>query len=155
MKEIELTQGWTTFVSDEDYDGLSKFKWYALRNGSNIYAARNEGRPPFRRTIQMHTVIMKTPRGMKTDHINGNGLDNRRENLRICTHAENMRNSRPHSNNTSGFKGVAWNKRESKWVAHIRLNRKRIHLGYFDTAEAAATAYEKAARELHGEFSRI
>jgi hypothetical protein len=99
----------------------------------------------------MHNVIM----GVKgIDHANGNGLDNRRSNLRPFTGAQNHWNSGISRTNWSGHKGVGWNKAEGKWRARIQANGKRLFLGYFDTAEDAGHAYDAAARELHGEFAR-
>jgi hypothetical protein len=89
------------------------------------------------------------------DHINGDGCDNRIVNLRLATASENMRNRRRRSDNTSGFKGVSWSKRSGRWIAHIGINRKIIHLGLFDTKEAAAAAYAEAAARLHGKFANL
>ena len=89
------------------------------------------------------------------DHVNGDPSDNRIANLRCATRSENMRNRKHNSNNTSGFKGVSWNKSVKKWQAAIRLNGKRHHLGVFDTADAAYKRYCEASKVLHGEFGRI
>lgn len=91
---------------------------------------------------------------METDHVNGNPLDNRRENLRSCTRTENVHNTRMNHDNKSGFKGVYWNKRAKKWYAQIANNGKHHHLGTFNTAQEAAVAYNAVAHELHGEFAK-
>lgn len=91
----------------------------------------------------------------KSDHENCNTLDNRRRNLRIATNSQNGANRERLSNNTSGYKGVSWDKRRRKWHAYIYFNKKQIHLGFFDTAEQAYEAYCAAAIRLHGEFARL
>ena len=92
---------------------------------------------------------------MPTDHINGDGLDNRKQNLRTCTHTENMRNRGKSKNNTSGFKGVSWHKRGKTWDAKIAHNKKLMHIGSFKDKEVAAKAYDRKAIELHGKFAKL
>ena len=103
----------------------------------------------------MHRVILKTPKGMDTDHRNGDGLDNRRCNLRICTKSQNSINRKMQSNNTSGYRGVYWHKRDKKWLAHIKIDGKKINFGYCSTKEQAAEAYNEAAKKHYGEFARL
>lgn len=147
--------GMFALVDDKDFDDLNKFKWYAWKGGNNFYAytMRFDIVSKKQKRIGMHRYIMNTPKGLVTDHINGNGLDNRRSNLRICTHAENIRNSRKPTANTSGLKGVSWNKNKKKWQAQIR-HKKNIHLGYFDDKYKAYFVYCDAAHMLHGKFAR-
>lgn len=156
MKKIKLTQGQVAIVDDNDYEWLSQWKWYAHKRSENIYyAARRETRNGKRAMVAMHREIIKTPEGMHTDHMNGNGLDNRRQNLRICTNRENRWNQRKQKQTSSKYKGVSWRKAEEKWRAQIGYDGKRIHLGYFDKEEDAHQAYCKAAKRFHGEFARF
>jgi hypothetical protein len=156
--EIQLTKGQVTIIDDVDAD-LADLKWYALAHHSGRFYAIRMSSGPNRMMIYLHRVILERMAGRplaKTeyvDHISGDKLDCRRENLRIATNAENLQNRGMQRNNTSGFKGVSWYRRDGKWHARIGFNGKDKHLGYFDTAEAAYEAYCKAARELHGEFA--
>ena len=99
-------------------------------------------------------MIMNPPKNMAVDHINGNGLDNRRSNLRICTPSQNSLNRKPHRNSSSRYRGVSFNKKSGKYVAQIIFNRKNRYLGIYENEIDAAIAYENAARELHGDFFR-
>lgn len=150
MKEIALTKGKVTIVDDEDYEFLSSFKWHFSRGYAwrNITIARGKGT-----TISMHRVIMGLEMGdeRQADHINGNKLDNRRSNLRICSNAENQRNTKTPTTNTSGFKVV--NLLKGRWRASIWHQNKQHYLGRFDTPEEAHATYCKAASELYGEFA--
>lgn len=151
MKEIQLTQGKVALVDDEDFDYLNQWKWHFSKG----YAARHKPRTEGHALIFMHCVIMQSPRDKDTDHINGDRLDNRRKNLRICTRAQNIQNRGATIKNACGYKGVCFDKSRNKWSAEINTNKKRIHLGRFDTPEDAARAYDAAARRLHGEFARL
>ena len=157
MAQIRLTQGKYAIVDDEYFDRLNGFKWCAHKNRKTYYAVRNSKRQKGRRTfICMHREILglKTSDGKDTDHINGNGLDNRRVNLRPCTPSQNQHNRRSFCG-TSKYKGVSWHKRDKKWQAYIRLNGKLIHLGLFDSEIEAARAYDIKAKELFGEFAHL
>lgn len=147
MRLIKLTQGFFTKVDDEDYAWLNQWKWQvARRNGVN-YACRSIGK----RLLLMHRVILGAKKGEYTDHRNRDGLDNRRENLRLCTQSENLRNRRLQKNNTSGFTGVS--QIRNKWRAEIWLNCKKIALGIFDNIEDAIQAHEEATKEYFGKFA--
>jgi hypothetical protein len=101
----------------------------------------------------LHRIIMDNPDDKQVDHINNNKLDNRKENLRVCTHQENSFNKKKNSNNTSGYKGVCWHKQKDKWAAQIQVNGKVKFLGCFATAKVAHDAYCLASAQYHGEFS--
>lgn len=103
----------------------------------------------------MHRLLMTSPTGTMVDHINGNGLDNRKENLRVVTNSQNLMNRGKNKNNTSGYKGVLWDKVRNKWIALIGFNNKNIYLGRFFTKNEAAFAYNAKAEELFGEFAQI
>ena len=154
MKDIELTQGKVALVDDEDYEYLKQSKWYAhnQRDGE-CYAMGGRGK------IYMHRLIMGTPKGMYTDHINGNGLDNRKENLRVCTNAQNLMNRPKSKINTTGYKGVTISKYRDRINTYIRaqinINGKNKFLGFHKTPELAAKAYNKAAIKYHGEFAQL
>ncbi len=136
MQSIPLTQGKVALVDNADYNWLSQYKWYAQRHRSgNFYAARHSptknGKQPL---IRMHRQILGLERGDKRqgDHENHNTLDNRRYNVRICTHQENQRNQKPRPNSSSQFKGVSWHKKIKKWQAYITINKKLKYLGLFE-----------------------
>lgn len=162
---IPLTQGYEAVIDAADVPLVEGFNWCASvrreANGEiwNVYAVRKDGPRNARRTVYLHRHITGAPDDMDVDHRDGNGLNNRRRgksgNLRTATRSQNRQNSRIPADNTSGFKGVTWSAWARKWVANIQVARKRRHLGYFATREAAAAAYAKASDELHGEFGRV
>ena len=146
----------------EDEDKINKYNWSVHKQHHCFYVITSMPHPDGgftrggrrrRTTLCLHRLVADTPKGMDTDHINGDGLDNRKQNLRICTHAENMCNRRLGKNNKSGFKGVNWRKDDKTWHAQIRHNKKKIHIGYFKDKEEAAKAYDRKAIELQGEFA--
>lgn len=153
MKEIELTQGKVALVDDKDYEYLSQWKWRAMKKQNTWYAVRTTYNPT--RVILMHREIMNAPNDKQVDHINRNGCDNRRKNLRLCTNQQNGANRGAQKNNTSGYKGVYWHKTKSKWNAKIKVSGKKIHLGYYQSVKDAAKAYDKAADEFFGEFAYL
>lgn len=153
MKEIPLTQGKVAIIDDADYEAVSKYIWYAdirtKKRAENCYARTGRNS----HTIMMHRLITGAPKGMDVDHINRNGLDNRRSNLRVCSRSNNNANTGPQRNNKFGYKGV-WAKK-NKYRSCIHANNKTIHLGYFDTPEEAARAYDAKAKEIFGEFALL
>lgn len=153
MKHIKLIGGRVAIVDECDYDALSMYKWYSSPNG---YVRRNNATQGGKReSVSMHRQIMglKTGDGCVVDHINGDKLDNRRSNLRVCYQAQNKMNCGSYRSNTSGFKGVTWDKRCGKWLAQIMVNHKNYNLGRFATPEDAHRAYCEAADRMHGEFA--
>jgi hypothetical protein len=158
LKEIRLANGrGTAIVDDADYAEVSKHKWRltSVRNGKGYASAFVKiGRT----SIGMHRMLMKPPAGMVVDHINGNKLDNRRENLRLCTASQNQWNAGKRIlKGTSKYKGVCRPSAPSPrpWVAQIRSDWKTILIGRYKTERLAALAYNLAARMLHGEFARL
>lgn len=150
MKEIILTQGKVALVDDEDFERLNKHKWYC-RNGYAVRMTKfSLGK---RQAILMHREIISPPQGLVVDHINGDGLDNRKKNLRACTHAENIRNQKLNRLNTTGYKGVCVNSK--KWIARIKINGKLLYLGRYNTPEEAAQVYDEAARKYFGKFAKV
>lgn len=132
-------------IDVDDIPLISQYKWSFHHSGYSI--ARINGHK-----VQMHRLIINAKDGDVVDHINHNGLDNRKYNLRICTTAQNEWNARKSPRNTSGVKGVNYDKSRNKWRARISYNGKRIELGFFETKEEAEQARFKAEDELHGEF---
>lgn len=150
IRYIALTQGKFAIVDAADYEWLSQYKWHLVAPGK-LYAGRKEGG----KTIYMHREIMQPPPGMMVDHIDGNGLHNRRANMRNCTNQQNMRNIHKRRSGASIYKGVYYDKRRHTWYARICHNGKNIHLGTFPTEIEAAHAYDRAARRLFGEFAHL
>ena len=158
FRRIPLTQGKYAIVDPEDYERLSKYKWYAIRCKNTFYAGRNARCPKTKKKlyIKIHREILKVPDGMFVDHINRNGLDNRKANLRPVTRAQNILN-RPYNfkrkNSPSKYKGVSWHKHQKKWHVILCHKGKRKSIGYFHDEIEAAKAYDRAAREYHGVFA--
>lgn len=155
--EIALTRGKVAIVDNDDFAFLNKFKWHAVRSGNTWYASMKirtaEGK---RGNISMHRFMFALfcP-NVEVDHIDLNGLNNIRNNLRVCGHAENIRNRGISIRNRSGFKGVSWHSKAGKWRADIRINKQNKFLGYYATAEEAHRKYMVAASNIHGEFARF
>ena len=156
FRDIQLSQGKIATVDDLDYEQLNQYKWHAQKCRSGWCAARNElNRSTRRRTIiLMHRAIMQASPGVQIDHYNGNGLDNRRSNLRCCTNSQNQMNSKKRASSTSRFKGVSWDSVNRKWRADITINYRGRNLGRFESELDAARTYNKAASELFGKFAR-
>lgn len=152
---VFLTQGKVAIIDRADAERVLAYKWRCDRHGRATRSRRAGEGFPRGTSVFLHREIMQPSPGTDVDHINGNSLDNRRCNLRVCVHAENQRNMKRHRDNRSGFKGVDWHTSKSTWRATIYDGSRHRHLGYFATAEDAARAYDVAAREVHGEFARL
>ena len=157
MKEIALTRGYVTCVDDEDFDELSRYKWYAGTTSGVPRAVRNSrskeiGKP---HTIFMYRQIMDAPSNMVVHHIDHDTLNNQRKNLRICTIAQHSASQRKQAGRSSRFKGVSWHRMTRKWRAYIKVFGVMRELGLSDDEEEAARAYNKAALEAWGEFALL
>jgi hypothetical protein len=150
IRFIPLTKGKVAIVDAEDYEWLSKYKWHAVDTGGKFYAYRCRNK----RSISMHRMIMGEPKGKVVDHRDGNSLNNRRSNLRICTAAENQRNRR-FTGGVSRYKGVCFVKKLNKWRTEITFDGRQIHIGLFKDEISAGKAYDKKAKELFGEFAYL
>jgi hypothetical protein len=148
-KLIPLTQDKFAIVDAEDYERLNQHKWHVSKSHNSEYAVRCPGR----KRILMHRLLLNAPGGLVVDHRDGNGLNNRKSNLRLCTHQENSYNQRPRRGGTSRFRGVCWKKTIRKYAAKIQKNEKRYYLGYFADEIEAAVVYDIKAMELFGEFA--
>lgn len=153
-KVLPLTRGMVALVDDDVYEWASKHRWYANSIGNKYYAVRTPGTRKSKITIYLHREVMGVQSGALVDHINGDGLDCRRVNLRTATSSENHFNACKPSHNTSGYKGVGWHSQTKKWRATIQERGRQHHLGLYGTPEDAARAYDEAARKYHGEFAR-
>lgn len=137
-------------IDDEDYEKVMQYKWYSSSAGYII------GRfPRSRKIIYLHRFLICVPDNLHGDHINRNKLDNQKNNLRICTKMQNSANRSLGKNNTSGYKGVVWNKKEKRWRAVIWYKEKYYLLGKYETKNEAALAYNQAAIKLHGAFAAL
>lgn len=159
MRRIKLSNGLITLVDDINFLSLSVFKWHFLRSKkNNFYAYRSKKKNGKQKNTLMHRQILNvTKKEIQIDHINGNGLDNRIANLRICSHLQNCRNKRVSMRiKHSKFKGVGFHKSaKNKIRAYIMHNGKQKHLGYFPSEKSAALAYNKSAMELFGLFANL
>lgn len=147
----------TVLYDDEDHELISKYHWYPHKGSKHLYVQSSVYKNGKRiATIKMHRLVMGFPK-KQIDHRNRNSLDNRKSNLRFADNSQNQMNRGPDKNNTTGYKGVSFKKREGKFVARITVKslKKRIFLGHFLTARRAAKAYNKAALEYFGEFAYL
>lgn len=155
MREIHLTGGFVVIIDDEDFELVSQHNWHVQRRTKTPYAVTNMPRPDGgHSTVGMHVLINRTPKGMVTDHKDGNGLNNTRANLRTATRNQNGQNRAKHQRCTSEFKGVHWDKQKRRWRASIRVNGRLCLIGKFRDEREAAGAYDAAAIEHFGEFAR-
>lgn len=150
MRKIMLSQGKYAIVDDIFFDWVNQWKWYF--NGR--YAVRTPHKARGAKPIRMHREIMKAPDDLEVDHINGEKLDNRIVNLRLCTHSQNSKNTSKSSRNTSSYKGVGKSS-VNRWQARIRVDGELLFLGSFESKEDAAKAYNEAALRHHGRFAKL
>jgi len=150
--EVKLTRGLVAIIDAEDWEMVSQHMWCASRGRNTNYAVTGHGR----KQVRLHRFLLNPPDGMHVDHINGDGLCNRRANLRLCTSSENKRNRRKQPGRSSEFKGVSKQQRErpKPWLAMIQVDKKR-HARNFATEIEAALWYDEMAKELHGEFAKL
>lgn len=156
MITMELTKGKFCLIDQESVDIISEHNWHctALHGSSLYYAATNVRKGDRQKQVLMHRLIMGCRAGQEVDHIDGNGLNNQRSNLRLATHQQNLFNQKKRAGGTSSYKGVSWCKRSEKWLSQIMINKKTKFLGYFADELSAAVAYDTAAIALFGEFAR-
>jgi len=152
---VTLTKGNEAIIDAESAALVCMHNWYSKPDKHTSYAIRNETFGDRQIKIAMHRLIMQAKDGIFVDHINGNGVDNRKENLRLATRGENARNQRISVANTSGFKGVSWDKKTDTWQAAIMVNSKTVFLGRFPVLQDACSAYRLASADLHGDFGRV
>jgi hypothetical protein len=142
-------------VDDEDYERAKQYKWHCCKGGNIYYAARNMRILMYIQKKQyLHHFVMQPEKGYIIDHIDGDGLNNTRANLRQATASQNRQNRGKQGNNTSGFKGVSWDNSRNKWQVHISVKGKSTYIGRYETKEMAAIAYDEAARKYHNEFAK-
>ena len=152
---ITLTKGYEAIIDADDVDIVARYHWSARIVRNTVYGQRADWSTGKMKLVRLHREIMQPPDGLVVDHISGDGLDNRRSNMRLVTVALNARNQRLKGDNTSGLKGVSWRSDTRKWRANINLDGKQYSLGCYNTKDQASAAYAEASARLHGEFGRL
>ncbi len=160
MKQVALSKNQKALVDDEDYEFVQAKPWYAHFSSrtKSYYAYREERTVEGKRySLPMHRYLLGLAHGnkVKVDHIDHNTLNNQKDNLRIVSNSENSQNRRNHKQTVSGYKGVSWHRKRGKWTVSIKKNRVARYLGLFPDPISAAQAYDKAAKELFGEFAYL
>lgn len=144
--------GLFAIIDAEDAERIAGYRWRAERGKHTVYAVANVERGS-RKTVKLHRLILDAPSGVEVDHVNRQGLDCRRQNLRLATHQDNQRNRAKQLGNSSRYKGVGWHKATRSWRARIKVDNRTEELGGFSDEEAAARAYDRRARVAFGEFA--
>jgi hypothetical protein len=157
IRHIPLTHGKVAIVDAGDFDWINQWKWRCVKSLNVWYAIRSRWKAEKMEdeNIFMHRVIMQPKGNLRVDHIDRNGLNNSRSNLRLATFSQNACNRKIPKHNASGYKGVYWDKDSNKWRAEIRTKGKLFRLGKFHNIKDASAAYKEAAQKYHGEFARI
>ena len=156
MDYIITNTGEKVLVSPEDYHTVSLHQWYFQRRSRNVIRSRKLADPrSYPRTFSIHRFIMGFPNNQWIDHINGDPLDNRRSNLRLCNPSQNGCNRRNKDKDKGFISGVTWHSNIGKWRARISINKEEVSLGYFDREEDAIGARMTAMIEYYGEFTRL
>ena len=153
MKTIKLTQNKYALVDNKDFKYLNQFRWHAHKDRTNYYAIRYISKN--KRSRMHREIVGSIEKGKEVDHADGNGLNNQRKNLRVCSHLENMRNTKLSSRNTSGIKGVSWYQANNKWRADASMDGKLIYLGSFKNIKDANNAYKKFTKKNYKQFVRM
>lgn len=147
LASIEISPDYSVQVDDDLLEELSKHRWRLHKGKHTHYAVSTRG-------LMMHRLVIQATKGVLVDHINGDGLDNRRANLRLCSNAQNMMNARKIAGRSSRFKGVSWNKDRNQWYSTIEKGGKRTFLGGYREETRAAKQYDRAARLMFGRFAK-
>ena len=163
-KRIPLTQNKYAIVDNEDYESVSRFRWYAVNCSGLFYAKTGthyatthmgSRRKRWQGHMYLHRFLLHPPKGFVVDHINSNALDCRRSNMRVCTQAQNIYNTRKLHPGLSQYKGIKWHNRDHVWEAYVHAEGRRFYLGRSPHEEIAAQMYDKGACEIHGEYACV
>jgi hypothetical protein len=154
MKLIPLTQGQFAIIDNDDFERVNQFKWYANKAPNTFYANRQVQINRKRQTIHLHRFILNLDTKFLVDHVDGNGLNNQKSNLRTCTNQENSRNKRLSKKGTSSFKGVHYDKKYDKFEAQIKINYNSNFIGYNTDELICAKFYDAVARFYFKEFAK-
>ena len=152
--EIEC-HGKIVKIDGTDYELFCSHNWYLFKGRNTDYLCTNIRVDGKRRTAYLHRILLGCAKGECIDHIDGNGLNNQRDNLRACSRSENQCNQIKNKNTSSIYKGVSWNRNKQRWECYINKNHKRVHIGKFKSEIEAAIKWDEQAKILHGEFARL